>query len=258
MSIAFQRTAGNSIQRPEFIHRMSCISVFPSSEENRLTRRLPVERDEDSDSCSSSSIGRNSDSSDGSSDCEDSAESEVQSSFKGPIDRFGDLEEMLPIRRGMSKFYNGKSKSFTSLADIASASSVKDFAKPETRYTRKRKILLAHSTFLDKNRKYPPKDAGSEISKRLANSNRSTVTSETTISSIRRNCNSEENNSLSARCTLPPLHPHHKVTSSMLSPLQKPPCRSFSLPDLQCVADAHGRDKDNKLQLIQPFLSSLV
>ncbi|PPD84606.1 hypothetical protein GOBAR_DD18432 [Gossypium barbadense] len=50
----------------------------------------------------------------------------------------------------ISKFYGGKSKSFTSLADAAAVSSVKDFAKPEDPYNRKRKNLLARSSSLDK------------------------------------------------------------------------------------------------------------
>ncbi|KAK8295014.1 hypothetical protein V6Z11_D05G036400 [Gossypium hirsutum] len=54
------------------------------------------------------------------------------------------------LRKGISKFYGGKSKSFTSLADAAAVSSVKDFAKPEDPYNRKRKNLLARSSSLDK------------------------------------------------------------------------------------------------------------
>lgn len=54
-------------------------------------------------------------------------------------------------RRGISSFYNGKSKSFTSLADAwpstsssnSSSNSIQDIAKPENAYTRKRKNLGA-------------------------------------------------------------------------------------------------------------------
>ncbi|GKV17921.1 hypothetical protein SLEP1_g28373 [Rubroshorea leprosula] len=256
MSIALQRNSSNSIQRSGFIHGMPCISVYGSSEEKGLNARarMPMERDEDSDSCSSSSIGRNSDASGGSSDCEDSLETEVQSSFKGPLDTLDDLEEVLPIRRGMSKFYSGKSKSFTSLADAATASSIEDFAKPENPYTRKRKNLLAHAVLLDKNHKYPPKDNGSEISKRQANYNRSTVTPGAASN------DSGQSNSLSLPCALPPLHPQIRKSPNIISssppPQQKPPCRSFSLSDLQCVAAVtpnitglavRSGDKDNKL-----------
>jgi len=46
-------------------------------------------------------------------------------------------------RRSLSKFYHGKSKSFTTLLGAASCST-KDFIKPENAYTRKRKNLLAY------------------------------------------------------------------------------------------------------------------
>ena len=44
-------------------------------------------------------------------------------------------------RRGISTFYNGKSKSFTSLADAthSTTSSIQEIAKPENAYTRKRR-----------------------------------------------------------------------------------------------------------------------
>ncbi|KAJ6824097.1 uncharacterized protein M6B38_129755 [Iris pallida] len=100
----------------------------------------------EAESCSSS-IGRNSESSGGGSDGGDDSE-EVQSSLKGPLDTMDALEDSLPIRQGISKFYCGKSKSFTSLTDAQRASSAKDLAKPENFYTRKRKSLLAFSSTL--------------------------------------------------------------------------------------------------------------
>ncbi|KAK6119664.1 hypothetical protein DH2020_046581 [Rehmannia glutinosa] len=100
-----------------------------------------------SDESSSSSIGKNSDISEEklSGDGE-----EVQSSFKGPLDAMDALEEVLPIRRGISRFYNGKSKSFASLADASSSSSIKDIAKPNNAYMRKRRNLLACNLIWDK------------------------------------------------------------------------------------------------------------
>ncbi|KAJ4980849.1 hypothetical protein NE237_031686 [Protea cynaroides] len=90
-----------------------------------------------------SSIGKNSDSSPV--DGEDSGEKEVQSAYKGmALDTMDTLEETLPVRRGISRFYNGKSKSFTILADAAS-SNIRDLMKPAMTqpYNRKRKNLLA-------------------------------------------------------------------------------------------------------------------
>ncbi|XP_025886962.1 protein OXIDATIVE STRESS 3 LIKE 1 isoform X2 [Solanum lycopersicum] len=110
-----------------------------------------------SSSSSSSSIGRNSDDSPAGRSSSDGDGEEVQSSFKpGGLDNLGTLEEVLPIKRSISKFYAGKSKSFTSLADAASISSVKEIVKPEDAYTRKRKNLLAHNNFFGKNRSYLP------------------------------------------------------------------------------------------------------
>ncbi|XVF35134.1 hypothetical protein REPUB_Repub18cG0118700 [Reevesia pubescens] len=220
---------------------MQCISVYDSPEEkSEDRRRLSADEREDDDlgSCSSSSIGRNSDvSGESSSDGEDLTEAEMQSQLKGPLDTMDALEEVLPIRRGISKFYNGKSKSFTSLADAAAASSVKDFAKPDNPYNRKRKNLLAHSSLLDKNVNNPLRNSGSEISKRLSNSNRSTLALGTTTSSS----DFSSISSSSSSC-LPPLHPQCKKSTTIRSssPTTRPipPCRSFSLSDLQFIAAA--------------------
>lgn len=60
--------------------------------------RFPAEqRGNDFESCSSSSIGRNSDSSSDGGD-ESGGESEVQSSYKGPLDTMDALEEVLPVK----------------------------------------------------------------------------------------------------------------------------------------------------------------
>ncbi|XP_050366389.1 protein OXIDATIVE STRESS 3 LIKE 2 [Argentina anserina] len=94
-----------------------------------------------SSSLSSSSIGKNSGVS--SSEEGDEENDEAQSSYKGPLDMMEALEEVLPIRRGISRFYNYKSKSFTSLAEAATSSSIKEIAKQDNAYTRKRRNLLA-------------------------------------------------------------------------------------------------------------------
>lgn len=122
-------------------------------------------------SCSdgSSSIGRNSDVSENSMEKSGDGD-EVQSSFKGPFDAAMEaLEEVLPIRRGISRFYNGKSKSFASLAE-ASSSSAKELAKPDNAYMRRRRNLLACSLTWDKNR-----SNGGGISKRVTSSSRATL-----------------------------------------------------------------------------------
>ncbi|KAJ0261300.1 hypothetical protein HA466_0044490 [Hirschfeldia incana] len=91
---------------------------------------------------SNSSIGRDSDEDD------DGEDNEAESSpYKGPLDLMEALEEVLPVRKGISNYYNGKSKSFTNLAEdaaSASSSSMIDLAKPENPYTRRRRNLLCH------------------------------------------------------------------------------------------------------------------
>ncbi|XP_019102040.1 PREDICTED: uncharacterized protein LOC109133407 [Camelina sativa] len=90
-----------------------------------------------SSSSSSESIGMNSDVDD---------ENEVESSYKGPLDMMESLEEVLVgfiFRRGISKFYQGKSKSFTSLKETASLP-LKDLTKQENLYSRRRRNLLSH------------------------------------------------------------------------------------------------------------------
>ncbi|KAM7274945.1 hypothetical protein ACFE04_016811 [Oxalis oulophora] len=128
MPIALQRnttTRNNNNQ----IHQLN----------NNNNMSPPHASDDDDGSYSSTSIGMNS--SDDISDDDD----EVHSCFKGPLDTMDVLEQVLPIKKGISKFYNGKSKSFTSLADISDvSSSAKDLAKPKNPFNKKRKNLLVN------------------------------------------------------------------------------------------------------------------
>ncbi|CAN6204916.1 unnamed protein product [Urochloa humidicola] len=92
-------------------------------------------------SLSGSSIGENSSSEAGG---EDGEEEEVESKLKesdalGCLDA---LEDSLPIKKGLSSFYAGKSKSFTSLAEATSTvAAAKELAKPENPFNKRRRIL---------------------------------------------------------------------------------------------------------------------
>ncbi|XP_047973549.1 protein OXIDATIVE STRESS 3 LIKE 2-like [Salvia hispanica] len=164
---------------------------------------------------SSSSIGKNSDLSENSLEKSGDGE-EVQSSYKGPLDAMEALEEVLPIRRGISRFYNGKSKSFASLGD---ASSIKEVAKPENAYTRKRRNLLAT------NLPSPLRGNGGAISKRVTTS----ATARTSLALAVAMSNSESEFSSSS--------PRKKDLSTW---------RSFSLADLQhCAAVAISNSNSN-------------
>ncbi|KAK4373103.1 hypothetical protein RND71_008487 [Anisodus tanguticus] len=246
MSIVLGRnnTTDHRIETSGFVHS---IPIYKSPEFS-----VGDLRDDDrsssfsSSSSSSSSIGRNSDDSPAdrsSSDGGDDGE-EVQSPFKpGGLDNLEALEEVLPIKRSISKFYAGKSKSFTSLADAASISSVKEIVKPEDAYTRKRKNLLAHNNFFDKNRSCIPGMGNGGIYKRPINSRSSSALATTMSCSDSNNSSESLNSSPSSPClSRPPLPPQtrrYSNESSLSHPEQKfSSWRSFSLSDLQGAATA--------------------
>lgn len=196
-------------------------------------------------SSSTSSIGRNSDDSSLSETgggAGGGGEEEVQSEYKGGggIHSFEALEEVLPIKRGISNFYSGKSKSFTSLSQATSCSSIKDIVKPENALTRKRKNLLAHNIFWNKNNHNRLRTSTGGIAKRTINSRSSA--SLAAMGHSESNSNSESSNSISSSpvLALPPLPPHPRTLSNKefsASPQHQKfsPWRSFSLSDLQGV-----------------------
>ncbi|XVE97769.1 hypothetical protein REPUB_Repub03eG0047400 [Reevesia pubescens] len=205
MSIALERIEASGFRR---VMNYACdTSRFESTP---VKERKEVEEEEDDDwrssssTTTSSSIGRNSDDvSERSSDGGDCDENEVQSSYKGGLDMMDSLEQVLPMRRGISSFYNGKSKSFTTLADASSASSMKDIAKPENAYTRRRRNLLAINHVWDKNR-----------NKRLIrpiSSSKSTLALAVAMSSSESISSTSEDSSSTSSPRLPPLHlkPEH-------------------------------------------------
>ncbi|PON73112.1 hybrid signal transduction histidine kinase M-like protein [Parasponia andersonii] len=267
MSIAFESNRRIDIEPSGFTRAgvAPCSLLFDSPEqEGRATAIAAAAADDDdavkdsnafsastSNSCSASSspsssslssIGKNSDLSERScSDGEDSEENEAQSSYKGPLEMMDALEEVLPIRRGISSFYNGKSKSFTSLGDAVSASSIKDIAKPENAYSRKRRNLLAFNHVWEKNRSFPLRSNGSGISKRPISSSRSTLALAVAMSSSESSNSTSDESFSRSPPPLPPLHPQARNTtkappsSSSSSPTQRnfSSLRSFSLADLR-------------------------
>ncbi|CAD6218658.1 unnamed protein product [Miscanthus lutarioriparius] len=90
---------------------------------------------------SGSSIGENSSSEAGGDDGEEEVESKLKEGDElGCLDA---LEDSLPIKKGLSSFYSGKSKSFTSLAEATStvAAAKELLAKPENPFNKRRRIL---------------------------------------------------------------------------------------------------------------------
>eukprot|EP01018_Ginkgo_biloba_P007672 Gb_18083 [translate_table: standard] len=180
--------------------------------------------DGDSISSCSSSIGQDS-SANGStltgSNEGSSGDMEVQSSFKGPLDTLSSLEDSLPIKRGISNFFSGKSRSFTSLSD---AVSIKDLVKPDNPYHKKRRSLLACGNNWDRHRSYPPRNTSAGISKKPLHSSKSTLALVVAMS------NSENSRGgYEQELRLPPLPPQQKMQTNSACP------RSFSLTDLRGV-----------------------
>ncbi|CAL9090368.1 unnamed protein product [Musa acuminata var. zebrina] len=243
MSIALEKRG--DIGRSGLLQRPAC---FPIYEVPEAAAGLAVAGDGGEDSCSSSSIGRNSDLSAGGSGS-DGGEAEVQSRLKGPLETMDALEDSLPSRRGISKFYTGKSKSFTSFVDAKSSSSCKELAKCENAYTRKRKNLLAFSVLSDKSSKLGNMEG--RISKRPASSSRSMLSPIlNSASSSSNSFSSEEDNVLGH--LLPP--PHHQgkysgdatsatAVSLSTTPFGSSPMRSFSVTDL------HGILRSSSIQI---------
>ncbi|KAK7301955.1 hypothetical protein RJT34_12832 [Clitoria ternatea] len=63
------------------------------------------------------------------------------SSSDGPLNDMSSLFQQLPIKRGLSKYYQGKSQSFTSLTNVRS---LEDLAKPENPYNKRLKSCKSY------------------------------------------------------------------------------------------------------------------
>ncbi|XP_059284666.1 protein OXIDATIVE STRESS 3-like [Lycium ferocissimum] len=64
----------------------------------------------------------------------------------GALQNMSSLLQELPFKRGLSKHYNGKSQSFTSLSNVRS---LEDMAKPENPYNKKLKSCKSYGVFLE-------------------------------------------------------------------------------------------------------------
>nr|KYP45597.1 hypothetical protein KK1_032825 [Cajanus cajan] len=114
------------------------------------------------DSNDSSSIGLVSedsmDSVCSSSELTDDASSSTPSSSahsNGPLYELSDLVNDLPIKNGLSMFFQGKTQSFTSLARVQS---IEDLPKKDTSYRKRMKSCRSFGRVLDRHRtSYTPK-----------------------------------------------------------------------------------------------------
>ncbi|MCO5585600.1 hypothetical protein L7F22_039535 [Adiantum nelumboides] len=93
---------------------------------------------------------------------------EVQSEYRGACSSSLGTS---PPKKGLSRFYSGKSRSFSCLADVVS---VKDLSKPENPYAKKRKCIVGRG--LHNRPQLPPLQKGvASISKKLPNNGKSTL-----------------------------------------------------------------------------------
>ncbi|EEF48159.1 uncharacterized protein LOC8265134 [Ricinus communis] len=73
----------------------------------------------------------------------------------GPLYELSELMAQLPIKRGLSKFYKGKSQSYTSLASVKS---IEDLAKKVRPYNSRSKLKSCKSyAVLDAHKSFSPK-----------------------------------------------------------------------------------------------------
>ncbi|XWS12009.1 hypothetical protein CRYUN_Cryun37aG0053400 [Craigia yunnanensis] len=114
--------------------------------------------DDDVTTTSESSLGEYSRTSQGStsssSDLVDDASSSTSNSStncNGPLYELSELMAQLPIKRGLSKYFQGKSQSFTSLSSVKS---IEELAKKENPYRKKMKLCKSYGGGLDTHKFY--------------------------------------------------------------------------------------------------------
>ncbi len=144
-------------------------------------------------------------------------------------------------RPGLSKFFGGKSQSFSSLADV---SSVSDLAKPNNPYAKRRRMMgplvNASQTSLDRHRSYPPLSRTSVASfSKKPGSNRSTntLTIALKLGSLREAAAAEEQEDEEEEDYVHADLPAAAQGSSRIGGhmTRATPSRSFSLTDLPLV-----------------------
>lgn len=199
----------------------------------------------------SSSVGRDSDSPAAAAQWEwdgeevEGGDGEVQSSYKGSaFDTMDALQEALPSRKGVCKFYNGKSGSLAKLQGAVVPSPLKKLPKQERPSPRKRKGLLPFSLKWGKPQNkevFPEDDAiGSPT-----NCVRMAISPAATSSSGSNSGSDDEHN----RCQKPSSRRPHRRPSSVMGVFASPPAprppqqfsavmRSQSMLNLQDATDS--------------------
>ncbi|KAJ7569906.1 hypothetical protein O6H91_01G099500 [Diphasiastrum complanatum] len=147
--------------------------IFHGSE--RLTENSLANSLSNADgNCSSpsSSIGANSSCTSVEDSLSGTPDEEVESRLRSPLEGMASLGTFLPPRKGLSRFIEGKSRSFTCLADIRS---IKDLAKAENPYARRRRFSNHSIDTLERSRCLPPRNSACGISKKSLCSSRTNL-----------------------------------------------------------------------------------
>ncbi|KAH7674744.1 hypothetical protein IHE45_08G093000 [Dioscorea alata] len=118
-------------------------------EEMKKEMRKLMEEEEEETS-SSSYIGQASDDDDDGGE----EEEEVENKRRDCLTSLVELHMFLPIKRGLSEFFEGKSRSFKCLSDLnIAAATAEVLAKPENPYNKRRRLLNCHKRALNTSNK---------------------------------------------------------------------------------------------------------
>ncbi|WJX31086.1 hypothetical protein P8452_19556 [Trifolium repens] len=126
-----------------------------------------------------------------------------------PLNDMSSLFQQLPIKRGLSKFYQGKSQSFTSLTNVKS---LEDLVKPESPYNKKLKSCKSYGGFYenqDSISKYSFKST-SAMSKLASKKGVFSASSRGSCSTL----NARKGSGSNFMGSRPPVHPHNRSSTS--------------------------------------------
>lgn len=126
---------------------------------------------EENHSSSSGSLGSNSDAEDLHDDASSSFEAAATSPrlTRGPLYELSELMNELPVKRGLSKHFQGKSQSFTSLSNVQT---LEDLAKRENPYKKKQMMMKSCKSYacgLDNSKSFATNNSSKMISKKGSN-----------------------------------------------------------------------------------------
>ncbi|KAK9677047.1 hypothetical protein RND81_11G118300 [Saponaria officinalis] len=121
--------------------KYTIMSLYQRNCNNNVDEEEKYVSEDESNNSSFFGDSNNSKDSSSSLDLLDDASSSSSSSSSSPLYGLSKLMDQLPIKQGLSKFYNGKSQSFTTLARVTS---IEDLAKKETPYQRRLKACKSY------------------------------------------------------------------------------------------------------------------